>query len=125
MFLLDLTGAVNTTSDKASAMQNTIEGIALFLLFGFIAFIFIAVIVATKKNRNISNENLEKLSEQNKPANKSELEEFYNFNVIEEQEESFIVLHMNGKTVEKHFTKEQMEMITKMLDAIPEKPKDI
>ena len=53
------------------------------------------------------------LTEEKKPA------------VEDEPGENIIIFHRDGKTVKKQFTKEQMEMITKMLDAIPEKTKDI
>lgn len=52
-------------------------------------------------------------TEEKKPADEGELLE------------DVIIFHRDGKTVKKQFTKEQMEMITKMLDAIPEKKKDI
>ena len=39
--------------------------------------------------------------------------------------ETTVIYHRNGKTVKKEFTKEQMEMLIQMIEAIPEKPKDI
>lgn len=36
-----------------------------------------------------------------------------------------IVYHRDGKTVKKSFTKEQYDILTSMLDSIPEKPKNI
>ena len=39
--------------------------------------------------------------------------------------EDVIIYHRNGKTVTKQFTKEQMDMLLTMIEAIPEKNKDI
>ncbi len=39
--------------------------------------------------------------------------------------EDVVIYHRDGKTVRRTFTKDQLDMITKMLDAIPDKPKDI
>ena len=36
-----------------------------------------------------------------------------------------IAMNRNGKITRKTFTKEQMETIAQMIDAVPEKPKDI
>ena len=43
----------------------------------------------------------------------------------EELSEDVIIYHRDGKTVRKQFTKEQMDMLLAMINAIPEKPKDI
>lgn len=42
-----------------------------------------------------------------------------------ELSEDVIVYHRDGRTVKKHFTKEQMDLLLTMIDAIPETPKDI
>jgi transcriptional regulator with XRE-family HTH domain len=42
-----------------------------------------------------------------------------------ELSEDVIIFHRDGKTVKKQFTKEQMDMLLTMIDAIPEKPKKI
>lgn len=42
-----------------------------------------------------------------------------------ELQEDVIIYHRDGKTVRKKFTKEQMDMLQAMIDAIPETPKDI
>ena len=42
-----------------------------------------------------------------------------------EPSEDVIIYHRNGKTVKREFTKEQMDMLISMIEAIPEKPKDI
>lgn len=39
--------------------------------------------------------------------------------------ENVVIFHRDGKTVTKEFTQEQMEIITKLLDEIPEKPKNV
>ena len=39
--------------------------------------------------------------------------------------ETMIIYHRDGKTVKREFTKEQMDMLVKMIEAIPEKPKNI
>lgn len=39
--------------------------------------------------------------------------------------EDVIIYHRNGKTVTKQFTKEQMDMLLTMIEAIPEKTKDV
>lgn len=39
--------------------------------------------------------------------------------------EDVVIYHRDGKTVRRTFTKEQLDMISAMLDAIPDKPKDI
>ena len=39
--------------------------------------------------------------------------------------ENVVVFHRDGKTVIKEFTQEQMEIITRLLDEIPEKPKNV
>lgn len=39
--------------------------------------------------------------------------------------ENVIIYHRDGKTVTRKFTKEQMDMLTSMIEAIPEKTKDI
>ncbi len=39
--------------------------------------------------------------------------------------EDVVIYHRDGKTVRRTFTKEQLDTITRMLDAIPDKPKDI
>lgn len=39
--------------------------------------------------------------------------------------ENVIIYHRDGKTVKREFTKEQMDMLASMIEAIPEKPKDI
>ena len=39
--------------------------------------------------------------------------------------EDIIIYHRDGKTVRRTFTKDQLDMISAMLDAIPDKPKDI
>ena len=42
-----------------------------------------------------------------------------------ELDEDVVIYHRDGKTVRRRFTKEQLDTITRMLDAIPDKPKDI
>lgn len=42
-----------------------------------------------------------------------------------EPSENVVIYHRDGKTVTRQFTKEQMDMLASMIDAIPEKPKDI
>ena len=42
-----------------------------------------------------------------------------------ELSEDVVIYHRDGKSVTKHFTKEQMDMLVQMIEAIPEKPKDI
>lgn len=39
--------------------------------------------------------------------------------------EDVVIYHRDGKTVRRTFTKDQLDMISAMLDAIPDKPKDI
>ena len=39
--------------------------------------------------------------------------------------EDVIIYHRNGKTVTKQFKKEQMDMLLTMIEAIPEKTKDV
>lgn len=39
--------------------------------------------------------------------------------------ETMIIYHRDGKTVKREFTKDQMDMLIKMIEAIPEKPKNI
>ena len=39
--------------------------------------------------------------------------------------EDVIIYHRDGQTVKREFTKEQMDMLVKMIEALPEKPKDI
>lgn len=36
-----------------------------------------------------------------------------------------VIFHRDGKTVTKEFTEEQMDIIAKLLDEIPEKPKNV
>ena len=43
----------------------------------------------------------------------------------EELSEDVIIYHRDGKTVKKQFTKEQMDLLLTMINAIPEKPKDV
>lgn len=45
--------------------------------------------------------------------------------IEDELSEDVIIYHRDGKTVKKQFTKEQMDMLLAMINAIPEKPKDI
>lgn len=54
------------------------------------------------------------LAEEKKPVENSEL-----------VSETMIIYHRDGKTVKREFTKEQMDLLVKMIEAIPEKPKDI
>lgn len=42
-----------------------------------------------------------------------------------EPSENVIIYHRDGKNVKREFTKEQMDMLVSMIEAIPEKPKDI
>lgn len=42
-----------------------------------------------------------------------------------EPSENVIIYHRDGKNVKREFTKEQMDMLISMIEAIPEKPKDI
>ena len=53
------------------------------------------------------------LIEEKKPTPKGELLE------------DVIIYHRDGQTVKREFTKEQMDMLVKMIEALPEKPKDI
>lgn len=53
------------------------------------------------------------------------IEDHPNASKSSELSEEVIVYHRDGKTVKKHFTKEQMDLLLTMIDAIPEKPKDI
>ena len=39
--------------------------------------------------------------------------------------EDVIIYHRDGQTVKREFTKEQMDMLVKMIEALPEKPKDL
>ena len=59
------------------------------------------------------NVSVEDLLKEEKPADEGELSE------------DVIIFHRDGKTVKKQFTKEQMDMLMTMIDAIPEKPKNI
>lgn len=52
-------------------------------------------------------------TETEKPAGEGELED------------NVILMHRDGKVIRKEFSKEQMDMLFKMIDAVPEKPKDI
>ena len=52
-------------------------------------------------------------SQQEKPADEGELSE------------EVVIYHRDGKTVKRTFTKEQLALFHAMLDAMPEKPKDI
>ena len=45
--------------------------------------------------------------------------------IEDELSEDVIIYHRDGKTVKKQFTKEQMDLLLTMINAIPEKPKDI
>ena len=45
--------------------------------------------------------------------------------IEDELSEDVIIYHRDGKTIKKQFTKEQMDLLLTMINAIPEKPKDI
>lgn len=110
MFLLNVPGS--TPSIQITSDTNTNTDITFFICFiiviGIIFFIITIIAILAKNFSKDADDNPSK-----KPANEGELLE------------NVIIFHRDGKTVKKQFTKEQMEMITKMLDAIPEKPKDI
>ena len=57
---------------------------------------------------------LEKDTQKEKPTDNSE-----------PLKENVVIFHRNGQTVTKEYTAEQMELIAKLLDEIPEKPKNI
>ena len=108
MFLLNgITGDPNATSDTSKYNIESIGALIIFIaviiLTILAVFIHFEIKISIVKNQKIS-------------KNNSKENEF---------EENFIILHQNGKTIKKHFTKDQMEMVNKILDAIPEKPKDI